>query len=159
MEGRVRRHIATETLSSMPRKHRPDYWLFVICIVLLAIGLVVVYAISPALGIVNGVSQNYYAYKQVIAVLLGIVAFFIIAQIPLRKWQSLYKPLIVLAIVVTLAALAMPVNAQYPAHRWLRLGGFSFQTVELLKFAILVWLAVFLANCIRKGTVATKKRS
>jgi len=157
MEGRVRRHIATETLSSMPRKHRPDYWLFVLCIILLAIGLVVVYAISPALGIVNGVSQNYYAYKQVIAVLLGIVAFFIIAQIPLRKWQSLYKPLMIFAIIVTLAALVMPVNTQYPAHRWLRLGGFSFQTVELLKFAILVWLAVFLANCIRKGTVATKK--
>jgi cell division protein FtsW len=118
---------------------------------------VVVYAISPALGLVNGVSSNYYAYKQVIAVLLGIVAFFIVAQIPLRRWRLLNKPLIVVSILVTLTAIAMPVNAQYPAHRWLRLGGFSFQSVELLKFAILVWLAVYLADCIRKGTIATRK--
>ena len=157
METRTRRHIATETLSSLPRRHKPDYWLFVLCLILLAIGLVVVYAISPALGLVNGVSSNYYAYKQVIAVLLGIVAFFIVAQIPLRRWRLLSKPLIVVSILVTLTALVMPVNAQYPAHRWLRLGGFSFQSVELLKFAILVWLAIYLADCIRKRTIATRR--
>ncbi len=157
MEVRSRRHLATETLSSLPRRHKPDYWLFVLCLILLAVGLVVVYAISPALGIVNGVSSNYYAYKQVIAVLLGVVAFFIVAQIPLLKWKALYKPLLVLAAIVTLVALVMPVNAQYPAHRWLRLGGFSFQSVELLKFAILVGVAVFLADCIRKGTIATRR--
>jgi len=157
METRTRRHIATETLSSLPRRHKPDYWLFVLCLILLVIGLIVVYAISPALGIVNGVSSNYYAYKQVIAVLLGIVAFFIVAQIPLRKWRALSKPLLVIAILITFVALILPVNAQYPAHRWLRLGGFSFQSVELLKFAILVWIAIYLANCIRKGTIATRK--
>ncbi|MGD0284140.1 MAG: putative peptidoglycan glycosyltransferase FtsW [Candidatus Saccharimonadales bacterium] len=157
METRTRRHIATETLSSLPRRHKPDYWLFVLCLILLVIGLVVVYAISPALGLVNGVSSNYYAYKQVIAVLLGIIAFFIVAQIPLRRWRLLSKPLIVLSILVTFTALVMPVNAQYPAHRWLRLGGFSFQSVELLKFAILVWLAIYLADCIRKGTIATRR--
>ena len=124
MEMRNRRHIATETLSSMPRRHKPDYWLFVLCMTLLAIGLVVVYAISPALGIVNGVNQNYYAYKQVIAVLLGIAAFFIVAQIPLNKWRLLHKPLLIIAIAATLIALVLPVNAQYPAHRWIRLGRF-----------------------------------
>ena len=157
MEMRNRRHIATETLSSMPRRHKPDYWLFVLCMILLAIGLVVVYAISPALGLVNGVSQNYYAYKQVVAVLLGIAAFFIVAQIPFNKWRVLYRPLLIVAIIATLIALVLPVNAQYPAHRWIRLGGFSFQSVELLKFAILIWLAVYLANCIIKGTITARK--
>ncbi|HUD07938.1 MAG TPA: putative peptidoglycan glycosyltransferase FtsW [Candidatus Saccharimonadales bacterium] len=141
----------------MPRRHKPDYWLFVLCMTLLAIGLVVVYAISPALGIVNGVNQNYYAYKQVIAVLLGIAAFFIVAQIPLNKWRLLHKPLLIIAIAATLIALVLPVNAQYPAHRWIRLGGFSFQSVELLKFAILIWLAVYLSNCIIKGTITARK--
>jgi len=47
----------------------------------------------------------------------------------------------------------MPVNPSYPAHRWVRLGIFSFQSVELLKFAILIWLAGMLADRIRTGTI------
>jgi cell division protein FtsW len=40
--------------------------------------------------------------------------------------------------------LLLPVNQEYPAHRWIRVSGFSFQSVELLKFALLIWMASFL---------------
>jgi len=55
--------------------------------------------------------------------------------------------------LVTLVALVLPVSANYPAHRWIRLGGLSFQSVELLKLALLVWLADFLARRMRDGTM------
>ncbi len=47
----------------------------------------------------------------------------------------------------------MPVNPLYPAHRWVRLGSFSFQSVELVKFAVMIWLAGFLAQRIRSGLI------
>jgi cell division protein FtsW len=141
----------------LPRRHKPDYWVPALCIILLAIGLIVVYAISPALSLVNNVGANYYVYKQVIAIALSIVAFFIVAYIPLERWRQFYKPLLVIAILATFVALAMPVNAQYPAHRWIRLGGFSFQSVELLKFAVLVWLAAMLSAAIQKGIITSTK--
>jgi cell division protein FtsW len=60
----------------------------------------------------------------------------------------------VLAGLATLMALLLPVDPAYPAHRWVRLGGFSFQSVELLKFAVLIWLAGFLAQRRQEGTIA-----
>ncbi len=125
--------------------------------ILLAIGLVVVYSISPALSLVNNVSTNYYVYKQVIAIILSIIAFFVVAHIPLDRWRQAYKPLLIIAILATLLALVMPVNAQYPAHRWIRLGGFSFQSVELLKFAILIWLAGMLSKAVKDGLITSWK--
>ena len=137
------------------RKHRPDYWLLIWCAVLLTIGLVVVYAISPALAATNHVGNNYYVIKQLIAIGLSLVAFFIAYKVPLTLWRQAYKPLLVVAALATLMALLMPVNPSYPAHRWVRFGSFSFQSVELLKFAGLIWLSGFLANRIKQGTITS----
>jgi cell division protein FtsW len=136
------------------RKHKPDYWLVALCVLLLAIGMMVVYAISPALSASSHVSGNYYVVKQLIAVSLSLVAFTATAQIPIKYWRQAYKPLLVLAGLMTLVAIAMPVNPQYPAHRWVRVGGLSFQSVELLKFALLIWLAGFLAERVSRGQIA-----
>jgi cell division protein FtsW len=142
------------------RKHRPDYWLLIWCAALLAIGLVVVYAISPALGATNHVNGNYYVGKQLLAIGLSLVAFVITARVPLQWWRQIYKPLLVLAGVATLLALVMPVNPAYPAHRWVRLGGsLSFQSVELVKFAVLIALAAFLAERASQGLIGDFQRT
>ncbi len=142
---------------NLGRKHRPDYWLLIWCAALLAIGLVVVYAISPALSASNHVSGNYYVTKQLLAIGLSLVAFLITARIPLKWWRQAYKPLLFAAGLATLLAMVLPVNPSYPAHRWVRLGSFSFQSVELVKFAIMVWLAGFLAERIRQGTITNSR--
>lgn len=141
------------------RKHRPDYYLLAFFILLLAIGLVVVYAISPALSESVGVSENYYANKQMIAIALSLVAFTIMARMPLPLLKKLQTPLIVAAIGATLLAMLLPVNPDYPAHRWVRLGGFSFQSVELLKLALLLWLSNFLSIRMQEGTITDSKKT
>src|SRR5690606_25443110 len=102
--------------STGQRRHRPDYMLLIISAILLVVGLIVVYSISPGLAAQKDVSDNYYVNKQLIAVLLGVVAFTIVSQTPLKWWRQLQKPLIIAAIVTTVIALAMPVSAEYPAH-------------------------------------------
>ncbi len=144
---------------SLGRKHRPDYWLLILSVTLLAIGLVVVYAISPALSGANHVSSSYYVGKQLLAIALSAVAFLITSQVPLEWWRRAYKPLLVIAGLATLMALLLPVNPAYPAHRWVRLGSLSFQSVELVKFAVMVWLAGFLAQRIKQGTVADMQQT
>lgn len=120
---------------------------------MLVIGLIVVYSISPGLAAQRNLSENYYISKQVIAILLGVVAFTIAASLPLKQWLQLEKPLIVGAAVVTLIALVLPVTPEYPAHRWIRFGGLSLQSVELIKTALLVWLAAFLTKRSKDGTI------
>lgn len=135
------------------RKHRPDYILLLIAVALLSIGVIVVYAISPALSASHHVSANYYVGKQLIAIGLSAIAFGLTFKVPLSWWRFAYKPLLIVAAVATILALVLPVNPAYPAHRWVRLGSFSFQSVELVKFAVMVWLAGFLASRIKQGTL------
>ncbi len=120
---------------------------------LVGIGLIVLYAISPGLAIQKGVSENYYATKQLIAIALGIVAFVALAHIPITLWQRLQKPLIIIAAAAAVAVrlLGEEVNG---AYRWIQVGGLSFQAAELIKFALLIWLASFLVQRIQEGNIA-----
>jgi cell division protein FtsW len=127
--------------------------LLVLCMLMLAIGLVVVYSISPAVSKSEGVSGTHYVGKQLLAIALSIVAFAITARVPLERWRQLYKPLLIVAGVMTLITLVMPTNPAYPAHRWIHLGSFSLQSVEFLKFAILIWLAGLLSEKMRLGSI------
>ena len=139
------------------RRHRPDYWLLILATAMLSIGLVVIYAIGPALALENNVGQNYFANKQLLAIALSFIGFFVAANVPLATWRRLYKPLLIISALATAVALVMPVNVQYPAHRWIRLGPLSFQTVDLLTFAVLLWIAVFLAKRVKLGEITNSR--
>ena len=66
------------------RKHKPDYKLLTISLTLLGIGLIVIYAISPALAAQGGnVSNSYFIVRQSIAIALGLVAFYAAYKIPI----------------------------------------------------------------------------
>lgn len=140
--------------STLGRRHKPDYLIVIICLILVTIGVIVVYAIGPALNATTHLSAGYYTSRQLIAVALSAVAFIVTSLIPVTKWRHLYKPLIVLALLATLLAVVLPVNPAYPAHRWVRLGSLSFQSVELVKFAVIIWMATFLARAAKSGLIA-----
>jgi cell division protein FtsW len=141
------------------RRHRPDYWLFILMVAMLAIGLIVVYAISPALAQSSKASSGYYVSKQLLAIGLSLIAFVVTSQLPVSAWRQIARSLLIAAALATLLAIVMPVNPNYPAHRWVRLGSFSFQSVELVKLAILVWVGVFLHDRMREGTLGDMQRT
>lgn len=142
-----------------PRRHRPDYTLVLVSLLLLVVGLIVVYSISPALSAQKNVGENYFVTKQLTAIALGVVAFVIVGAVPLGKWRQLQRPLMVAAVVATLISLVMPVSAEYPAHRWIRFGGLSLQSVELVKLALVICLAAFLEDRIRRGEISSTQRT
>lgn len=157
--GAVTRRSFRAAEPAATRRHKPDYWLLLISATLLAVGIVVVYSITPALSIGKGVSGSHFIIRQLIAVGLSVVAFAAAALVPLETWRRNYKPLLILAGLITLFALLLPVSPLYPAHRWVRLGSFSFQSVELLKFALLIWLAGLLSTSLAKGTPDAAKQA
>jgi cell division protein FtsW len=135
------------------RKHQPDYWIIVICSILLAVGVVIIYAIGPALKVTTNLSGSYYTSRQILAIVLSIVAFTLTAKIPISKWRQYSKWLVVFALGATFLAIILPVNPAYPAHRWVRFGSISFQSIELVKFAAVIWLAGFFARAIKNNTI------
>lgn len=138
------------------RRHRPDYWLVVLVAFLLAIGLIVIYSISPALTELRG---GNYVQRQIVAIGLSIVAFLVTSRIPLKQWRQWQKPLLIVAVVGTLLALLTPAIPAYPQHRWIRLGSLSLQSVELLKFALLISVSEFLAARVKAGEIANYRQT
>ncbi len=141
--GRGRRPLQTDHTNQ--RRHKPDYWLLIISVILLVIGLVVIYAISPGLSAQNNVSDNYFINRQLLATLLGVASFIVLANLPLNTWKHYQKPLLYLAAgsAVAVRLFGERVNG---AYRWIQLGGMSFQAAELIKFALLIWLGAFLVQ-------------
>jgi cell division protein FtsW len=149
---RQRAVLTAESTGDAPkRRHRPDHVLAILMLLLLLLGLIVIYSISPGLAEARHVSANYYTGKQLLAVFLGFVTFGIMATVPVSFWRRMGKPLIVVAAAATVLALLIPVSPDYPAHRWIRLGGLSFQSVELIKFAIIFVLSGFLIQRAQNG--------
>lgn len=130
------------------RKHRPDYVIVILSTILLAAGLVVMYSISPALAAQGGsVSDSYFVTRQFIAIIMGIVVFFIVSKIPIVKWLKWKKPLLISSFVLSVATIL----SGGIANRWIQFGVFSFQPVELVKFVLVVLLAGFLADLVKRG--------
>jgi cell division protein FtsW len=141
-----------DTIRSLQRRHRPDYWLLVLGAVLLSLGLIVVYSIGPGLSAQGDLGTNYYVNKQLAAVGASVVAFIFCATLPLNWWPRLQKPLVTAALI-SAAAVQIFGEQNNGAYRWIQVGGLSFQAAELIKFALLIWLAGFLLERIREGTL------
>lgn len=140
------------------RRHRPDYWLLIFSVLLLVIGLVVVYAISPGLSVQKNVSDNYFVTKQLVAIALGIVTFIGASMLPTQSWRKLQTPFIVLSVVASVAVLVFGERVN-GAYRWVQIGGLSFQAVELVKFTLLIWLAGFLTDRIKNKELSDSRKT
>lgn len=135
---------------SAARQHRPDYGIVLLTVALLGIGLVVMYAISPALAALGGgVQDNYFTFRQAVAAVIGLIVFYIVSKIPLGAWMRWQKPLLIVALALSLTTIA----TGGLANRWIQLGTFSFQPVELVKFVLVVVLAGILTRLIESGDI------
>jgi len=139
-----------QSLGSGLRPHRPDYWLIVFALLLVSIGLMVIYSITPALKEFRG---GNFVGRQLVAIALSAVAFVVTSRIPIEELRRFRWTLLGVAAVGTLLALLTPVVSEYPQHRWIRIGSFSLQSVEILKFALLIVVSSFLADRVREGTM------
>lgn len=138
------------------RRHRPDYSLVLISGILLMLGMIVIYAVSPALSqrSIDSIGDNHFFYRQLVFVAMGIAAFLATSLFPIRLWRSVQPALVIASVVASIAlfvpGLRLEVNG---AVRWIDLGIISFQPSELIKFTIVMYFAAFLSERIRQGTL------
>jgi cell division protein FtsW len=151
---------SASSLSSdnLTRRHRPDYLLIIIATLLSLIGLVVVYAISPGITAPKNLGENYYVTKQAISIGLGFIAFAVFSYLSLNSLKKAKYLLIGLSVIGALAVqfLGEEVNG---AYRWIQIGGLSFQIAELIKFTIIVWVAIFLVERLRNNEMHDFKKT
>jgi cell division protein FtsW len=131
------------------RSHHPDYMIAVIVSVLLAIGLVLMYSISPVLShnLAGPYNPSYYFINQLKYVLFGVVVWIVVASINFSNWRIWSKYFIGVAILGMLA-LAVPglSHSSNGATRWIGFGSFTVQPSEILKLALILYLAAWFEN-------------
>ena len=156
---------ATSATRQFVRRHRPDYQIVLYIGILLLLGLVVLYAISPArTELINeagghALDQSHFMQRQLLFLLLGLAAFGVAAAVPLKIWQKYAGKLLITSFVlcgllVIFGLLNIPLAlCTSGACRWYDLGFTTFQPAELVKFGLLLFTAGFLARRAKEGKV------
>ena len=108
-------------------------------------GLIMVFSASGVVAEMKYADSTYYLQRQIVWMILGFSVLFVGSRIDYRQWQQ-WIPWIVAACVGGLL-LVLAVGPQINgARRWLSFGLFSVQPTEMVKLAVVLYLASFLAN-------------
>jgi cell division protein FtsW len=133
---------------------------------LMLIGLVVLYSISPArVELINAntnstLDTTHFMERQLVSLAVGVVVFMVAAVIPHTFWQKYAAKILLLGLgaCVLLSILGLFMDGGLiiktnGAVRWFNFGISSFQPAELVKFGIILFGAVFLGRRVKEGTV------
>ena len=117
---------------------RPDYILLISTFTLTLIGLLMILSASFDFG---------YLQKQLIAMVLGLIALGIGMIFDYHHYRRLVTPLILVSIgLLVLTYVPAFSHTAGGASRWLRIGGFVFQPSELAKLTAVIFMAMGLDN-------------
>ena len=141
------------------RKHHADLTILFTTLALMALGLIIIYAIGPMrANVLNNTygtdyDSNYFFIGQLRSVVLSLVAFFLAFKvIPYRYIKKYAKPFMIVALVLSALLWLLSLTGSSLAKcelgecRWFNLGVISFQPAELLKLALVVYLADFITR-------------
>ena len=132
----------TQRLSEARRPGPPDYWLILTIVALAVMGLVMVYSASQYA--MPG-DPGYWFRHQLVWALLGSGALIGTLSVDYRRWRMVALPGLLLALLLLIAVLVVGRSAS-GGQRWLSLGSFSFQPSELIKLAVVIYFAQWLAR-------------
>jgi len=131
----------------VPRKVSPDYFLFLVVLALVGLGIVMVYSASAILATDRFRDPYFFLKKQFFWAVLGFACLWGAMRVDYRRLERLVVPLLVISLVLLLLVLVPPFGQQINGtRRWLRGGPLSFQPVELAKFSLVLYLAAFLSR-------------
>lgn len=164
MEYRRRSSVKSVERGPIVRRHRPDYQIALFMGLLMLVGLVVLYSISPARAeLINAntdsaLGASHFMQRQSLYLAIGLGVFTVAAFFPVKYWKKYSWQLFLGALGVNalLAILGLFMSGGLiietnGAVRWFNLGFTSFQPAELLKFAVIIFAATFLGRQISRG--------
>ena len=127
-------------------RHRPDFLLFLVVILLSLIGLVSIYSASTILSFkqYDGNTSHYFT-RQLFFVVVGLFGMLFTMNIPFKTWYKLARPLFLLSYFLLGMVLLIGVGAN-GARRWIDFGAFTFQPSELAMLAIILYLSYLLTR-------------
>jgi len=116
-------------------------------LLLSGIGVIMVYSASSAISMETHHTMFYFMKKQALFLGISLAIMFIAASFPYKLYKNLSYIILFSAIALLVAVLFPKLNIEGGgAHRWLNLGGFTFQPAEFAKLALILFLGYSLSK-------------
>ncbi|MFI5144030.1 MAG: FtsW/RodA/SpoVE family cell cycle protein [Ignavibacteria bacterium] len=128
------------------RTNKIDIWILIPVLAMIAFSLAVVYSASSSWSAKMNGDSSYLFKHHFIRAIIGIVMIFIFARVDYRYLISFRKFLFGLAVILLLFLLVAGVETTKGAARWIKVGGFSFQPADFVKYTLIINLAYLLAK-------------
>ena len=94
-------------------------------------------------------NDSYYFIKnQLFFAIFGIAVMIVISYFDYHHFHKFAIPILLVSFVLLVIVLAMP--AIHDVHRWIEVGGFSFQPSEVMKFALVLTFAHLISKNFKK---------
>ena len=148
------------------RQHKSNLVILFTTLGLMALGLIVIYAIGPMrANVLNSAygadyDPNSFFFGQLRSVALSLVAFFVAFKVvPYKYVQKYAKPIMIAAILMSVLLFVLAkmgsslVKCELGECRWFDFGIVSFQPAEFLKIALVIYLADFISRRQKDHTV------
>lgn len=131
----------------MTKKNNIDKFFFGIVIALVVIGLIAF--TSASLGVYAKNETKFYGIifgQFVFGFVGGLIALFIGLKIPYKLLRKYSLVIFILSIILTALVLVPGIGQSHGgARRWIDIGGYSFQPVEVLKIGFIIYFAAWLS--------------
>ncbi len=127
-------------MNSKPKQIDPI--LLFIVVALMGVGLVMVYSASSITSLAQMSDGLYYFKRQLLWVIVGLVAMLLTSGIPYHKLEKFAVPLLGVAIFLLVLVLIPGVARDIGgAKRWIRFGSIGFQPSEFAKMCFVLYMA------------------
>ena len=125
-----------------------DYSLLFIVLFLLGFGLVMIYSASSYAAFQSYQDQAYYLKRQLVAVILGLVAMIVVANIPYHFWERFAFPGYLVSMAIIPLVLTPLGVKSHGARRWIEIPGvgFNLQPAEVAKLGMILFLATMVCK-------------
>lgn len=129
------------------KRTTPDFILIIVTLTLLAVGLTMVYSASAIWAEYKFNDSFFFAKRQMLFAVVGIVAMFFIMNIDYWTWRTWAKIIIIVCFVLLILVLIPGIgNVRNGSRSWIGVGAFSIQPSEFMKLAMIAFLAKFLSE-------------
>lgn len=129
------------------KKTTPDFILLIVTFTLLAVGLTMVYSASAIWAEYKFDDSFFFAKRQMLFAVVGIVAMFFIMNVDYWTWRTWAKILLIICFVLLVLVLIPGIgNVRNGSRSWIGVGAFSVQPSEFMKLAMIAFLAKYLSE-------------
>ena len=128
------------------KEQKQDRLLFISVIALISFGLFMLFSASwvKSLEITGGESRTYFLVSQMIKLVPAFFIFIFFTKINYRKLQFISPYLLFLSFLLLIYTQLQGCNGD--SCRWLSIGPISFQTSDIARFSVILFLASYIDN-------------